>query len=161
MRQARLPRVIAREGASDPTLEGGSSVKLQKPSPLSWVTGRFRRPSFCKLGAREFPAKKRVINDPPASKKVVASLRLSPCLFRRDRASSLGLPGLVIDSGLLVADKKHDHREIALDIASRCNLYAFPVTHRNYSTPDTPLLCVFLPLYSVLCGDYLESRCNF
>lgn len=45
-------------------------------------------PSFCKLGAREFPAKKRVINDRvPALKR---KGRRVPCLFRRDRASFLG-----------------------------------------------------------------------
>ena len=48
VRQARLPRVIAREGAGAAIPSrwkaGRSSAKLQKPSPLSWVTGRFRRP---------------------------------------------------------------------------------------------------------------------
>lgn len=60
-----------------------------------------------------------MINDPLPLKR---SPR--PLPRRRDRGSSLGLPELVIDSGLLVADKKHDHHEMTLDIASRCNLYA-------------------------------------
>lgn len=55
---------------------GRSTSKVQKAAPLSRVTGRFRRPSFCKLDAREFSAKKRVINGRRGLKSSLRSLSL-------------------------------------------------------------------------------------
>lgn len=90
------------------TVRGRSTSKVQKAAPLSRVTGRFRRPSFCKLGAREFSAKKRVIND----RRCLKSSPRALSLFHLWRSSLTRIEEfltsctLVIDSGLLVAEKR-------------------------------------------------------
>lgn len=80
------------------------------------MTGRFRRPSFCKLGAREFSAKKRVINGCRCLKSSPLSVSFSLDARIGEFLSKGRTP--VIDSGLLVADKeRNDHHEMTLDIA--------------------------------------------
>lgn len=120
------PIYFAQKRESCRRVGGRSTSKVQKAAPLSRVTGRFRRPSFCKLGAREFSAKKRVIN----GRRCLKSSPRSLSLFRswRSPLARIGefLTGCtpVIDSGLLVAEKRRrqrDHYEGRRLSSSPCN----------------------------------------